>query len=122
MEQVLKGFFLLSARQKICFLFGGCDTCLTKEKSMPVLTGDHMPFLTKYVREKLYVDLVYMSETNRGNRYMLMAGDSFSRYCQVYPIPNKEAHTVAKVLMDQHFNAYGVIFCFQDPAHYYSAI
>ena len=30
--------------------------------------------------------------------------DSFSRYCWAYPIPNKEAHTVAKVLMDQHFN------------------
>ena len=39
---------------------------------------------------------------------MLMVEDSFSRYCQVYPIPNKEAHTVAKVLMDHHFNVYGL--------------
>ena len=37
-----------------------------------------------------------------------MAEDSFSRYCQAYPIPNKEAHTMAKVLMDQHFNIYGL--------------
>ena len=39
---------------------------------------------------------------------MLTAEDSFSRYCRAYLIPNKEAHTVAKVLIDQHFNVYGL--------------
>ena len=37
---------------------------------------------------------------------MMTVEDSFSKYCQVYLIPNKEAHTVAKGLMDQHFNVY----------------
>ena len=49
-----------------------------------------------------------MSDTVRGNRYLLTAEDSFRRYRCMYPIPNKEAHTVAKVLMDQHFNIYGL--------------
>ena len=44
----------------------------------------------------------------RGNGYLLTAEDSFSRYCRAYPIPNKKARTVAKVLMDQHFNVYGL--------------
>ena len=39
---------------------------------------------------------------------MLMAKDGFSKYCRVYLIPNKEAHTVAKKLLDQHFNVYGL--------------
>ena len=39
---------------------------------------------------------------------MLLGEDSFSRYCRVYQIPNKEAHIVAKVLMDHHFNVYGL--------------
>ena len=67
-----------------------------------------MPSLTGYVGEKLYGDLISMSETMRGNRYMLMAEDCFSQYCWAYPIPNKEAQTMAKVLMDQHFNVYGL--------------
>ena len=67
-----------------------------------------MPLLRGFVGEKLYVDLVSMLETIRGNRYMLMAEDSFSRNCHAYSIPNKEANTVAKVLMDQHFNVYGL--------------
>ena len=78
LNKFLKGFFMLSARQKIHYLNGGCDTCLTKEGSMPVQTGEHVPLLTGYIREKLYVDLVSMSETMRGNRYVLMVLDSFS--------------------------------------------
>ena len=80
---------------------------------MPVRTGEHVPSLTGYVGEKLYVDLASMSVTVRGNRYLLTVGGSFSRYCRAYPIPNKEVRTVAKVLMDQHFNIYGL----QDQLH-----
>ena len=77
---------------------------------MPVRTGVHMQSLTGYVGEKLYilVDLVSMSDTVQGNEYLLTAEDGFSRYCHAYPFPNKEARTVAKVLMDQHFNVYGL--------------
>ena len=71
---------------------------------MPVRTGEHILSLMGYVGEKLYIDLVLMSDTVRGNGYLLMVEDSFSRYCFAYPIPKKEAGTLAKVLMDQHFN------------------
>ena len=91
LNKFLNGFFLLSARQRLRFLNNGCDTWLTKERSMQVRTGEHVPSLTGYVGEKLYIDLVSMSDTVRGNRYLLTAEDCFSRYCQTYPIPNKEA-------------------------------
>ena len=62
-----RGFVMLSARQKLRFLNGRCDTCIAKERSMPVRTREHVPSLTGYIREKLYVDLVSMSDTVRGN-------------------------------------------------------
>ena len=81
---------------------------IVKERSMPVRTSVHVPSLTGYVGEKLYLNLVSMSDNVRGNRYLLRAEDSFSRYCRTYPIPNKEACILAKVLMDKHFNIYGL--------------
>ena len=102
LNKLLKGFFKLSARQKLVFLNGG-----------GARTGEHVPSLMGYIVEKLYVDLVSMSDTMRGNRYLLTAKDSFIRYCRAYPIPNKGAHTMAKVLMDHHFNIYG----FPDQLH-----
>ena len=96
---------MLLARRKLRFLNGGCDTRLTKEQSIPVRTGEHLPTLTEYVKEKLYIDLVSMSNTMRGNQYLLMADDSFSRYCQVNPIPNKR-----------------IVLRIQDTAYYNSAL
>ena len=55
LNKFLKGLFMLSARQKIHFLNSRCDTCLNKELSMPVRAGEHLPLLTGYVGEKLYV-------------------------------------------------------------------
>ena len=48
LNKFLKGCFMLSARKKICFLNGVCETCLTKEQGMPVRTGEHVPLLTGY--------------------------------------------------------------------------
>ena len=67
MNKFLKGFFMLSANQKIRFLNDRCYTCLTNEWSMPVRAREHVPSLTDYVGEKLYEDLVSMSEIIRGN-------------------------------------------------------
>ena len=113
LNKFLKGVLLLSARQKLRFLKGGCDTCVTKEQSMLVRTGEVVPSLTGYVGVKLYVDLVSMLDTMRRNQYLLTAEDRLSRYCCPYPIPNKEAQTMAKVLMDKHFNIYRL----QDQLH-----
>ena len=90
-NKFLRGFFMLLARSKLRFFNGGCDTCIVKEWSMPVRIGVHMPSLTEYLGEKLYIDLVFKSDTVRGNGYLLSAEDSFSRYCRAYPIPNKKA-------------------------------
>ena len=57
LNKFLKGCFMLSVRQKLRFLNGGCDTCLTKERSMLVRTGEHNPSLTGYVGEKLYISI-----------------------------------------------------------------
>ena len=37
---------------------------------------------------------------------MLTVEDSFSSYCRAYNITHKEGQIIAKVLIDQHFNAY----------------
>ena len=46
LSKLMKVFFILSARQKIHFLIGRCNTCLTKERSMPVRAREHVLSLT----------------------------------------------------------------------------
>ena len=48
LNKFLKRFFLLSAKQKIGFLKGGCNTSLTKEWRIPARTGVYLPLLAGY--------------------------------------------------------------------------
>ena len=58
-----------------------------------------MPSKVGNVGEKVFIDLVSMSETVRKNRYMLTVQDGFARFASAYPICNKEAGTVALSLI-----------------------
>ena len=44
-----------------------------------------------------------LPESDAGNNYILVAGDYFTRWVEAYPIPNQEAITVAKKLVDEMF-------------------
>ncbi|WP_241558164.1 integrase catalytic domain-containing protein, partial [Maribellus luteus] len=81
---------------------------MAKERSVPARRGVHVPRVTGNVGEKTYIDLVGFSNTPRGNKNILTVMDGFSRYACAYPIPNKEARTVAKALMEQHIPQHGV--------------
>ena len=49
-----------------------------------------------------------MSETVRKNRYLLTVQDGFTRFATAYPICNKKAGTVARVIMCLHFSVFGL--------------
>ena len=49
-----------------------------------------------------------MSDTVRKNRYLLTVQDGFTRFASAYPICNKEAGTVARVLICEHFSVFGL--------------
>ena len=44
-----------------------------------------------------------LPQSEAGNSYILVAGDYFTRWMEAYPIPNQEATTVAKKLVDNMF-------------------
>jgi len=59
--------------------------------------------------ERLAIDIAGpFPETNRGNKYILVAIDYFSKWHEVFAIPNQEASTVADILVKNVFSRFGV--------------
>ena len=84
-----------------------CSSCLAKAR---VNNKDcvYRPRKSGFPGERLNVDLVGpLPQTPQGNRYILTIEDSFSRFCQAVPIPNKESKTVADALIDRHVCCFG---------------
>ena len=49
-----------------------------------------------------------LSQSDAGNSYILVAGDYFTQWMEAYPIPNQEATTVAKKLMESMFSRFSM--------------
>ena len=58
-------------------------------------------------RIAIYV-LGSLPESNRGNKYLLIAMDYFTKWPEAYPLPNQEVITVAKVLVEEMVCRFGV--------------
>jgi len=59
--------------------------------------------------ERLAIDVAGpFPETNRGNKYILVAIDYFSKWPEMFAISNQEASTVADILVKNVFSRFGV--------------
>jgi hypothetical protein len=47
--------------------------------------------------------------SGQGNRYLLIAMDYFTKWPEVYAIPNQEASTVAEALVTNFFCRFGIL-------------
>ena len=108
LDKFQRTFFAMSAREKIRRLVDRCNTFLAKERNIQAKRGPHVPSKVGNVGEKVFIDLESISETVRKNPYMLTVQDGFTRFASAYPICNKEAGTVARVLICEHFSVFGL--------------
>ena len=59
--------------------------------------------------ERVAMDILGpLPETERGNRYVLVIGDYFTKWVESYPIPNQVAATVARVFVEEFVSRYGI--------------
>ena len=87
-----------------------CNDCVQKESQARNKKGIYVDRNVGSPFEKCYVDLVGpLQETNRGNRYILTFEDSFTRWVEAIPIPNKESQTVSRALFQEVLSRYGMV-------------
>ena len=59
--------------------------------------------------ERVAVDIAGpLPTSSSGNRYIVVAMDYFTKWPEAYPVPNQEATTVARVLVDEFFCRFGI--------------
>ena len=58
--------------------------------------------------EKVAADIMGpLQETDRFNRYILVVGDTFTKWVEAYPLPNIEAATVAEAIVNNWIATHG---------------
>ena len=81
-----------------------CPSCARKKTVTPKNRAPLQTMKASYPMQRVAVDIVGpFPETDRGNLYVLVAADYFTRWVEAYAIPYQEAATVASKLVDEMF-------------------
>ena len=86
-----------------------CDVCAAHKAPQEPRRAPLHNFSVGSPLERVTIDIVGpFPETPRGNKYALVAVDCFTKYLEVFPMPNMEAVTVAEALVTGFFTKYGI--------------
>ena len=81
-----------------------CLICATRKTPSPKMKASLTPVKTGYPMQIVATDILGpLPLSPNGNSYLLVASDYFTRWVEVYPIPNQEAVTVATKLTQEFF-------------------
>lgn len=62
-----------------------------------------------YPMERIAINILgELPQTAKGNEYILVISDYFTKWTEALPLPNKEACTVAKILVDEVLCRFGI--------------
>lgn len=86
-----------------------CFTCNARKGRPDSKIGEMMTFSSKERMELLSVDIVgRLPKTFKGNKYILVCTDHFSRWVEAFPIKDDSMITIAKKIVEEVICRYGV--------------
>ena len=108
MDQVQRKYYWPTWKSDTTRFVRQCSQCNTYHRGKLKRQGELRPVLAGSPYERWYIDLTGPHpKSDRGNIWILTCMDSFTKWAEAFPIRNKEAETIAKVLVEQLFVRFG---------------
>ena len=109
LSKVRQNYYWPGVSQDVKIYVSGCEICQKGKEPIPSKRTPMQMARSEYPMERIAVDIMgELQETGRGNKYVLVVSDYFTKWTECYPLPNMEAATVAKLLVEQLFTRFGV--------------
>ena len=87
----------------------GCEICMKRKGPTKTKQAPMQIVRSGYPMERIAIDILgELPETEQGNRYIVVIGDCFTKWTECFPLPNMEASTVAKTLVEEVITRFGI--------------
>jgi predicted aspartyl protease/transposase InsO family protein len=109
LDQIQRRAFWVGWRRDVKRFCRNCPSCNGYFRGKLPRSAPLQPLLTGAPFERLHVDLTGPHpRSRRGSVYIVTCIDPFTKWAEAFPAPNKEAATVARIIVEQIFCRYGV--------------
>ena len=87
----------------------GCDVCLRRKGPVKTKRAPMKIVEAGIPMERIATDILgELPETESGNRYILVISDYYTKWTESFPMPNMEARTVARIIVEKVITRFGV--------------
>ncbi|KAK3893289.1 hypothetical protein Pcinc_002845 [Petrolisthes cinctipes] len=109
LSRLRQRFYWMGMHQDVEEWCRACDVCCAKKGPKKRGCAPIQLYQVGAPMERVAVDIAGpLPHTDKGNRYICVAMDYFTKWPEAYAIPDHEAATVAQVLVDQFFYCFGM--------------
>ena len=108
LEKIRSRFYWPGQRKDVEDWCKGCEMCASR-KSPSTRRAPLQSDLTGCPLQRVAMDILGpLPLTDRGNKYVLVVGDYFTKWVEAYAMPNMEAGTVAELFVSRFVCQFGV--------------
>ena len=96
-------------QQDVRHYVAGCEKCQTSKGPLKTPRAPMQIVEASRPMERIATDILgELPLTDKGNRYILVVSDYFTKWTEAFPMPNMEARTVADIIVREVVSRFGV--------------
>ena len=108
LDKIRKKYYWYNMKQDILLWCQTCTLCAQTRRPQKTPRSHLQTVRVGYPMERIAMDIMGpFQETERGNEYILVVQDYFSKWLAAYAIPNQEAETVACKVIEEWIPIHG---------------
>ncbi|XP_018648667.1 KRAB-A domain-containing protein [Schistosoma mansoni] len=108
---VRQRFWWPSMHEDVVQICKNCNTCYRFKSPRQTSRAPLTPMVTTGPHQRVGIDIMGpLTTTKKGNRYILVMVDYFTKWCEAVPLPQQDALTVARAFIDHWVSRYGAPF------------
>jgi hypothetical protein len=108
-EAISLRFFWPQWKSDVVKFVSNCATCIARKGPHSRTKLPIKRYLASEPMQRIAIDILGpLPLTQRGNKYALVITDYFTKWPEVFPIPNQEAATVADILVNSVITRFGI--------------
>ena len=102
-------FYWPGLQNDVKIYVGGCEKCARKKNPNPTKVAPMQIVRSGFPMERIALDILGpLPVTEHGNKYILVISDYFTKWTESFAMPNMEAKTCAKILVEEVIVRLGV--------------
>ena len=109
MSKIRQRYYWPGLQNDIKSYIAGCEKCSKRKDPIRTKQAPMQIVRSGYPFERIAIDILgEFPITEKGNKYILVIGDYFTKWTECFPMPNMEAVTVAKILVNEVIVRFGI--------------